>query len=455
MKKLILLIMMVFCIVGLSAHESMAQEQVQIKINGELRNFSPGGRIVSGRTMLPVRYIVEDPAVNGSAEWENSSRRVTIRSGGNEFVFVIDRREATVNGQKLVLDVAPFIYQGRTYLPLRFFAEQMGASVGWKSRQSMVVIQFGDRPLVMGYSYYGTVAELDNQALTDVMFRWLKTDGQGNLAYEYWNDSNGEFRRAALLDRARQNGLKIHASVMLMGWSSEGRAQLHELLSSAENRQRLIENLRVYALSQGCDGINIDMEGIPTADRDNFSLFMQELYQVLHEEGLTVSVAAPAKVAGSSWHAGFDYSAMGDCVDYLIIMAYDYSTSAPGASAPISWVEQVVSYARTYVPTEKIILGIGLYGRDWNVEKNTCTTVYQSTLDQLLASSRSKVLGFDPNTFTPYIDYLDDNGSQHRVWYENRKSLDEKMAVALENNLPGVSFWRLSGAFTDFFAIFK
>lgn len=453
MKKLLIGLLMVFVVLGVAPHRTDAEEAVQIKINGELRNFSPGGKLVSGRTMLPVRYIVEDPAVGGEALWDPNGRKVTINCADNQFVFVIDSCKAQFNGREVTLDVAPFIYQGRTFLPLRFFAEQIGATVGWKARQNMVLINFGQSPRVMGYFYYGTPEELDHPSLTDVIFRWLETDGEGNLFYEYWNDAGGAARRQAALDRARQNGLKTHASVMLMGWDAAGRDKLHSLLSDPQNRQRLIANLTAHALQFGYDGINIDLEGIPAEDRDNFSRFMKELAGALRAHDLTLSAAAPAKVAGSSWHAGFDYTAVGQAVDYLIIMAYDYSTSKPGPSAPIYWLEDATRYALSCVPREKVILGIGTYGRDWNLDRGTRTTFYQSSLDNLLKSPYPQAWGFDLNSYTPYIDYQDQNGRQHRVWYENNVSLGEKYAVSVENNLPGISFWRLTGAFNDFFRV--
>ena len=116
-------------------------------------------------------------------------------------------------------------------------------------------------------------------------------------------------------------------------------------------------------------------------------------------------------------------------------------------------MEDVTSYALSYVPRDKVILALGTYGRDWNLTRGTKTTFYQSSLDNLLSSSYQRALGFDQVSFTPYIDYLDQNGQQHRVWYENGVSLGEKYAVAVEKKLPGVSFWRLTGAFTDFFRV--
>jgi spore germination protein YaaH len=303
----------------------------------------------------------------------------------------------------------------------------------------------------MGYYYYSTPALLDHTSLTDVAFRWLETDGSGDLFYEYWSDSSGAVKRQQALDRARQNGLKTEASVVLMGWNSAGQAQLHQLLSSADNRQNLIDSLRAHAAQFDYDGINVDLEGVAAQDRDNFTAFLTGLASALHQDGRSVSVAVPAKTAGSTWSQGCDYQAIGKVVDLVVIMAYDYNTSTPGQSAPMNWFDNVASYAVSQIPASKVLLGIGTYGYDWNLDAGTKKTFTQTSLTQLLNSSLARNLYFDPVTYTPYIDYIDQNGDQHRVWYENQTSLGEKYATSLENCTGGIAFWQLTGAFNDFY----
>lgn len=451
MKKIILGIFLMLLIFTVGSDQAAARDAVAIRVNGELRSFSPGGMIVNGRTMIPVRYIVEDPAVKGQAAWNQEQKTVTIKCSGKEFIFTIGSTRVMVNGDLKQIDTAPFIYQGRTYIPLRFLVSEAGATVGWKAVSKTVIINFNSRPKVMAYYYCGTPDLLEHSSITDVAFRWLETDAQGNLFYEYWGNDSGAVKRSQAIDAARSNGQKIHASVMLMGWDSAGRAKLHELLSSAQNRQRLINNLRTHAAQFKYDGVNIDLEGVPSQDRDNFTLFLKDLTIAMHQDSRTVSVAVPAKVAGSSWHPGFDYTGIGSVVDLVVIMAYDYSFGTPGPSAPVAWVQSVADYAASCIPAKKLLLALGAYGYDWNLETSKKTTFTQSSLDKINTKGTGIKYFFDSSNFTPCITYFDGNGDSHKVWYENQTSLSEKLAIAQEKNLAGIAFWQIKGAFSSLF----
>lgn len=453
MKKIILGTFICLIMLTCFTSQALAKDTVSIKINGELRSFSPGGMIVDGRTMVPVRYIVEDPAVNGEASWDQVTRTVTVKCGQKEFVFKIDSRQVAVNGEPKQIDAASFIYQGRTYIPLRFLVAEMGATVGWKAASKTVLIDFTSEPVVMAYYYVGTPDMLNHSSITDVAFRWLETDAQGNLFYEYWSDSSGATKRSQALAAARANGQKTHASVMLMGWDSAGRAKMHTLLSSSVNRQRLITKLRAHAAEFQYDGVNIDLEGVPTQDRDNFTLFLKDLTNVLHQDDRTVSVAVPAKVAGSTWHGGYDYAGIGNAVDLVVIMAYDYSFDTPGASAPLNWVGKVADYSVSTIPANKLLLAIGAYGYDWNLKTSTKTAFFQTSLDNIASKGTKISYGFDNSSYTPVISYTDRNGNAHKVWYENEVSLNEKMAISQDKHLAGVAFWQIKGAFTDLFKV--
>jgi exopolysaccharide biosynthesis protein len=55
-------------------------------------------------------------------------------------VLKIGSRQATVGGKKMTLDVAPFVENGVTYLPLRFVADQLGGSVGWDGQAKKAML---------------------------------------------------------------------------------------------------------------------------------------------------------------------------------------------------------------------------------------------------------------------------------------------------------------------------
>lgn len=99
--------------------------------------------LVSGRTLVPMRVIFE--ALGADVSWNETNRTVTGRKADTTVVLTIDRREATVNGRTVTLDQAPRIQIGRTFVPLRFIAEALGADVSWNEAERAVVVTSTDR----------------------------------------------------------------------------------------------------------------------------------------------------------------------------------------------------------------------------------------------------------------------------------------------------------------------
>ncbi|MBP1762668.1 MAG: glycosyl hydrolase-like protein [Firmicutes bacterium] len=152
-----------------------------------------------------------------------------------------------------------------------------------------------------------------------------------------------------------------------------------------------------------------------------------------------------------SWLAGYDYAAIGRIVDRVVIMAYDYSykTSPAGPVAPLWWVDDVISYLKSIIPAEKMLLGLPTYGYDWG-EGISTTTVTAKRL-QSLKNQYNLTESFVEASMSPYYSYVDNNGVSHQIWLENRASLNAKLDVALDNHLAGVSFWRIGNGFTDLY----
>jgi len=136
-------------------------------------------------------------------------------------------------------------------------------------------------------------------------------------------------------------------------------------------------------------------------------------------------------------------------------MAYDYhyTTSAPGAIAPLWWVQEVAQYMSKVMPAEKVLMGMATYGYDW--PKNTKAT---SVTAQKLAQLRSNYQvqsHWDEESYSPYYTYWDEQGRCHEVWLENHKSLTAKWEVVTDYNLGGVSFWRIGTGFTDLYQVLE
>ncbi len=127
------------------AEENIADKQIILTINEKeatvfgktvINDVAPV--IVNGRTMLPIRFIAE--SLGATVDWNDTEKKVTIKSEDKEIVIYIGSDTAYVDGAAKELDVEAFIKDSRTYLPLRFISENLGADVQWIAEEKKVVI---------------------------------------------------------------------------------------------------------------------------------------------------------------------------------------------------------------------------------------------------------------------------------------------------------------------------
>ncbi|NLT21226.1 MAG: copper amine oxidase N-terminal domain-containing protein [Syntrophomonadaceae bacterium] len=95
--------------------------------------------IKGDRTYVPMRYMGE--TLGAEVVWDDAARTVTLTKGDTTVVFTIGSTSYTVNGEAKTADVAPEIANDRTMLPARFVAEAFGAVVGWDASSQTVLIQ--------------------------------------------------------------------------------------------------------------------------------------------------------------------------------------------------------------------------------------------------------------------------------------------------------------------------
>ncbi|MBC8596415.1 stalk domain-containing protein [Qingrenia yutianensis] len=101
-------------------------------------------KIVNNRTMLPARFAAEN--LGALVLWDEEKELVTIK-GKNletnedvEILITIGAENAVVNGKEVKLDSPAFVENDRTYTPIRFISEELGAKVEWIESEQKVVI---------------------------------------------------------------------------------------------------------------------------------------------------------------------------------------------------------------------------------------------------------------------------------------------------------------------------
>jgi hypothetical protein len=115
----------------------------QMSVDGASTAIDVAPQIIEGRTLLPIKWVAEP--LGATVEWSASDRRVTISLNGTVLELWIGKSQARVNGSYLPIDatnakVVPLIVSGRTMLPVRFVAEQLGADVQWEASTKTITI---------------------------------------------------------------------------------------------------------------------------------------------------------------------------------------------------------------------------------------------------------------------------------------------------------------------------
>jgi hypothetical protein len=145
-------------------------------VNGIDKEIDPGRGTVSvlesGRTLVPIRAIAEE--MGGIVSWDPKYSRVDIMLDDIHLKLWINQTLTMVNGNVEIMDVAARMENFRTLVPLRFVAENMGAQVSWNGKTSEAVIKFNKKPI-----------PVPNQPQFSIIDRFDELEGNaGRVAFE-------------------------------------------------------------------------------------------------------------------------------------------------------------------------------------------------------------------------------------------------------------------------------
>ncbi len=112
--------------------------KIEVHLEGEELELEQAPYIKEGRTMIPLRDIME--ALDAQVDYDAETQKVSITRGERLVELNIDSREAFINNEEMKLDAAPEIVSDRTFVPLRFVAEAFGAEAEWDGDQRRIDI---------------------------------------------------------------------------------------------------------------------------------------------------------------------------------------------------------------------------------------------------------------------------------------------------------------------------
>jgi len=124
---------------GLLSGAPAFAQNVTVLVNGSPISFAQPPITRDGRVFVPLRGIFE--RLGASVVYANGNINAT--GNGRNVHLTIGSTQASVNGQPVTIDVAPFIVGATTLVPLRFIAQSLGAGVNWNAANNTVAINGG------------------------------------------------------------------------------------------------------------------------------------------------------------------------------------------------------------------------------------------------------------------------------------------------------------------------
>ena len=223
------------------------------------------------------------------------------------------------------------------------------------------------------------------------------------------------------------------------------------ILNDEAVQDKMLDEIIATAQTAGFQDIHFDFEYLLVEDKEPYTQFLRKAAARLKEENLLISTALAPKTSADQpgqWYEAHDYRAHGEIVDFVVLMTYEwgYSGGPPMAVSPIGPVREVIEYALTEMPPEKIMMGQNLYGYDWTLPfepGGEYAKALSANRAVALAYERNVPIQYDTESQAPFFEYTDDEGAEHVVWFEDARSIDAKFNLIQELGLRGISYWKL------------
>jgi hypothetical protein len=289
-------------------------------------------------------------------------------------------------------------------------------------------------------------------------YRWNLVSDLCYFSYEV-NPADGEpvtyhdWLTDPAIDSAQAQGVRVHLCATIF----EGHTAF---FTNPAARQNLVKNLVSLVLQRNADGINMDIETMPSSVSDSVTVFMQELSEELKSvvPGGIVSIDLPAV----NWDNDFQVAGLNNWVDWFFVMGYDYYWNGSSQAGPVSPLYSMTSgydyslsrtisaYEKEGLDPEKLILGIPYYGRQWRTESGSIpspilangTALTYAVVRNNESAYKPENYTWEPNSLSScYIFFQNDSWYQCFIGLE--RDLRKKYDIVNYRDFAGIGIWAL------------
>ena len=235
------------------------------------------------------------------------------------------------------------------------------------------------------------------------------------------------------------------------------------ILESVPTQKKLAKELSIFLGENGYQGVVIDLEisfTLREQTQNEITQFVQNLCTEIKDNYKSCSMLIYGDVAYRK--RPYDLKKLGGIVDMIHIMAYDFHKAGgePGPNFPLDRrslaseggldydydFRQMISDFLSYVPKEKIEVVFGMYGYDWvlNEQGSPLKTATAISLNEIENTLGRHYPVKKNAALEKSIEYTDERGRRHIVWYEDEESARIKIEYLLKQGVGQVSFWAYS-----------
>ncbi|EME1067520.1 TPA: hypothetical protein R4C62_004613 [Salmonella enterica subsp. enterica serovar Oranienburg] len=307
----------------------------------------------------------------------------------------------------------------------------------------------------MQKSLVSALNALQKECVKTVSPFWYEINNRGILIAKPGSDGL-YIPDKATIDLLKKNGASVIPAITTTLMPED----FIRIFSAQSAQQRLAEAIRQEVMTNSYDGIELDLEyialttDIPTAKkvRDIYTDLCRCISSALSfvNKILIITVMPRWSDGYEVWRdklmpAVYDYKTLSGIASVLRVMAYDQHApgSPPGPVAGFEWVKHICHWTRINVCcTDKVEIGIPLYGRDWGGGK-VKEVIYDNVVQLRKMYPKSEVIYSETGREETFA-YVSTAGDRHEVWYSNNQSVTDRLALICSYGFRGGAFWAAS-----------
>jgi spore germination protein len=296
----------------------------------------------------------------------------------------------------------------------------------------------------LGWQYGDTTQQfidrIGQTSINTVVPRWFFIES---------SDTVSDHTDPALLTWTAQNRIDVWA--MLGNHSNADWTD--RILSDAQKRTAVIQQVTAYVQKYQLAGINMDFENVYIKDKDALTTFVADLATALHGMNRKLSVDVSPDT-GTDWTNAINYQAIGQSADYVIMMGYDEhwgGSPQAGSVSSLPWYQKSLDKLLTVVPSAKTIAALPFYTRDWTLGA-TVSSEDLTLVEQGNRLSMTNASWLWDSTSGQYVATYVSNWTAHEIWTEDSRSLSLKYAMAANRGVAGFAYWYIDAETTDVWA---